>query len=845
MKINILNNLLTAGIIVFFALLSIVYCYPMLEGKKLMQNDVLQSKGVAQETIKELEKTGERPLWTNSLFSGMPAFLVSMDYPKSLTTQLGRIFVNLIPSPANLLFLYFLGAYLMFLMLGYKLLPSILGAIGFALGSYNIINIEAGHVSKVWALGLTPPLIGAVVMAYRGKWLLGGALAGLFAGLQLYANHVQITYYVGIILFIYAFYVFIEKIIKKENLKPFFLATFSLILAGGLAIGSHASRLWTNYEYAKYTNRGKSELAETKKEDKNNTKTDADKEYAFQWSYGIGESFTFLVPNFVGGGSGVGKELSDNSNVVKVLQEYQINPEYKSAMPTYWGDMPFTSGPAYIGAIIVFLMVFALLISKESLKWWLLGIIIFCMLLSWGKNFSSFNYLMFDFFPLYSKFRAHTMVLSLMQIFSVWLAVLGVEELLKNDIDTKKIINALKISTGSVAGLCLLIALLGGSFMDFKPSSVKTKTNDGQEIRTSPDDEFRENLIKQFGNNQQAKDAANTILGAVRRDRVTLQSNDALRSFIFIFLSASLIWVAFWQKFDMNYAIAGVTLLALIDLWAIDQRYLNKESFKDNTEFESAFEPNDVDKQIKADKDLHYRIYNVAKNPFNDGITSYNHKHIGGYHAAKLRRYQDVIENHLGQGNIGVINMLNTKYIMQGNEKGELVAQKNPTASGNAWFVPKYELVKNADEELKKLSKIDAKNIAFIDKKFENQLKDLKNDFDSSATIRLTKYFPDKMEYESQSKNTQLAIFSEIYYVDKDKVEWKAFIDGKEIPHLRANYILRGLVIPAGKHKIEFKFDVPIYRTGENISLICSILLLLLVGFAAVIESEVLKKKVN
>lgn len=839
MKFDFSKILPHAGIIALFAILSVIYCYPMLEGKKLMQNDVLQSQAVAQETKSHIEKKGERPLWTNSLFGGMPNFLVSMDYPLSLTTQLGRIVVNLLPYPANLFFLYFVGAYIMFLMLGYQLLPSTLGAVGFALGSYNIINIEAGHVSKVWALGLTPPLIGAIVMTYRGKWLLGSALAGLLSGVQLYANHVQITYYVGMILFIYAVFVFVQTILKKESLKPFFVATFALLMAGSLAIGSHASRLWTSYEYTKSTIRGKSELTSTAA----NKSNGADKEYAFQWSYGIGETFTLLIPNFVGGGTGVGKELSDNSNTVKALQEYQVPAEYKSSMPTYWGDMPFTSGPAYLGAVIIFLMVFALLISKESLKWWLLGIVILCIVIAWGKNFAILNNVLFDYLPLYNKFRAHTMILSLMQIFAVWLAVLGLQELLKKDIDTKKIIQSLKISAGSVAGLCAMIAVLGSSFMDFKPTSIKTKSSDGQEVRVSADDEFRQNLIKNFGGNEQAKEASITILNAVRKDRAVLQSNDAWRSFAFILLSAGLIWVVFLQKINIQYAIAGVILLSLIDLWNVDNRYLNAESFKSATQVESVFEMTDVDRQIKQDKDLHYRIYNVANNPFNDGITSYNHKHIGGYHAAKLRRYQDVIENHLGKGNIGVINMLNTKYIIQANEKGELITQKNTNAAGNAWFVSKYEMVKNADEELKKLDKIEPKNIAFIDKRFENQLKDFKNEVDSSATILLTKYAPDKMEYKTQSKTPQMAIFSEIYYADKDKIEWKAFVDGKEVPHFRANYILRGMIVPAGNHTIEFKFFVPIYQTGETINLLFSIILFLFVGFAVVNELGLLKKK--
>jgi hypothetical protein len=841
MKLNISWQKLLPhlGIVVLFVIISLIYCSPIFEGKKLVSNDVLQAQGNAQEAKEYKEKTGEQIFWTNSLFSGMPAVLVSADYPMSLTTSLGRFVVNILPYPANLFFLYFVGAYLMFVMLGYNLIPSTLGAVAFALGSYNIINIEAGHISKVWALGFTPPLIGAVVMAYRGKWLLGSALAGLFAGLQLYANHVQITYYVGITLVVLVIFIFIEKIIKKEPLKPFLITSFALLLMGGIALGSHASRLLVTNEYTKSSIRGKAELSSNKE-----SKGGTDRDYAFQWSYGIGETFTFLVPNFVGGGSGTGKELSESSHVVQTLQEYQIPAEAKGQMQMYWGDQPFTSGPAYLGAVLVFLMLFGVLYSGDKLKWGILSIIILLTMMAWGKNFSIFNYALFDFMPLYNKFRAHTMTLSLLQIFVAWLAVLGLQDLLKKEINTKKLMNSLKISGGVVAGLCLIIALLGGIFSDFKPSTQKIKQGN-EEVKVNADEEFKQRLMQQMGG-EKAQAPANSILTAIRKDRANMQSSDAFRSFIFVALAVSLMWIVIAQKQPLQYAAGGLIVLTLIDLWGVDARYLNQESFKSATEEEQIFEMSDAEKNMKAkEKDLHYRVFNLTTSPFNDAFTSYNHKSIGGYHGAKMRRYQDLIENQLGKSNIGVINMLNTKYILQTDQKGAVVASKNPEACGNAWFVPNYQIVENADKELKALDKFNPKEIAYIDKKFENQLKDLKINFDSTATIRLVKYSPDKMEYESNAKTEQLAIFSEIYYVQKDKMEWTAYIDGKKVEHLRANYVLRALRVPAGKHKIEFKFDVPIYKTGEMIALICSILLFALLGFATWKSLFVIENKNN
>jgi hypothetical protein len=829
------------GIIIGFLILSLIYTSPLLENKKLRQNDVLQAKGAAQELEKYREETGKRALWTNSMFSGMPAFMVNMDYPYSFPTQIGRFLVNIVPFPANMIFLYLLGAYLMFWMLGYSVWVRILGAIGFTFASYSIINIEAGHNSKVIALAFTPPFVASVILAYRSKPLLYSALAGLFAGLQLYANHPQITYYVFLALVLFVIYELIRLLIHKETFKNFISASIFLAIAGGLAVGSHASRLWTTYEYTQQTIRGPSELKANKE-----SKGGADRDYAFQWSYGVGESFTFLIPNFVGGGQATGLMMNQDSRTYKALQANGLDPQYTVQMPFYWGDQPFTSGPAYWGAIVILLALFGLLVSRDSIKWWLLAVIVFFVMLSWGKNLAAFNNIVFDTLPLYNKFRAHTMVLSLVQIFVVWLGVLGVKELLSQDFDFKKHLKSLYISAGVVGGLALFFALLGDNMQNFQSSKVTEVRNEkGEIVKKTEDQLLEENLVKAVG-----PDAAKNVITAIRGDRKDLQYYDAWRSFVFILLASALLWLALSKTVPSTYVIGGVAFLALLDLWVIDRRYLNNENFVKKSEYEDTFEIEEAERKILADQG-HYRVYKVTPNVYQDAITSYYFKSIGGYHAAKLRRYQDLIEKHLGQNNQAIINMLNTKYFIMANEKGETIVQQNREALGNAWFVENYKIVKDADEEInafnrvaeppitdtlavkKELTKnIDPKKTAVIDQRFKNELNNLKINFDSTAKITLTEYKPDQLTYESDCKSPQLAVFSEIYYNTPGKIYWQAYIDGKEVPHFRANYVLRAMVVPAGKHKIEFKFKVPIYEQGEWISLLCSLLLFSGIGVA-------------
>ncbi|MEO1652052.1 MAG: hypothetical protein AAFU64_00785 [Bacteroidota bacterium] len=773
--------------------------------------------------------------WTNSMFGGMPTFMIYLRYPGSITSTIAYYITHFIPDPATFVFLYLAGFYIAMVMLGYSMWSSIFGAIAYAFASYNMISIEAGHVSKVFALALAPPFIASVVLTYRGKWLLGSALAGFCGALELYGNHVQITYYVLIAMLTYAIYVLIKIVLNKKDqakqLRVFVLGSACLVLFGVLAVGSHASRLWLAYEYSKQTIRGGSELTGNPQ----SSKTGLDRDYAFNWSYGIGESFTFLIPNFYAGGSGIGAQLDENSNSYKVFVNNNLDPRQIAGLPFYMGDMPFTSGPAYMGAIVLFFFVFALFLSKDSLKWWLLGVTIFLIMLSWGKHFPALNYFFFDYVPLYNKFRAITMLVSVAQIFVAWMGVLGLEALLDKATQKDAIRKSLYYSAGITAGLCLFFAVLGSTVQNYRSTAIQEYTDaEGNVIRKNQDDAYLDNLKASFKDNPVIP---NSILRAIEDDRADMQKADAWRSFIFIALAAGVVFLSLLQSIPWMYAIMGISFLSLIDLWAVDRRYFDEDNFARPSDAQVAFDKSAADRTILADKDLHFRVFNTTRGLVSDATTSYHHRTIGGYHGAKLRRFQDILDRHLTQRNINVYNMLNTKYFIAPGQ-GDLQAQLNPGALGNAWFVDEFVMVKNADAEIDSLTSFDPKKTAFVDVRFEDQVKDLKIKKDPQASISLISYKPNELVYESKSASEQLAIFSEIYYVNPNRSEWKAYIDGAEVPHFRANYILRALVIPAGEHRIEFKFDSRVYKDGETVALICSLLLLLGLGYASYREMK-------
>ncbi|GAB4399814.1 MAG: YfhO family protein [Microscillaceae bacterium] len=818
------------AVLLFFFLLALAYNYPILEGKKLVQNDMIQAQGSAQALQQFQKETGRVSLWNNAMFSGMPSFLIYMDYPLSLSTQLGRAITYAVPYPLNLFFLYLAGFYLMAVMLGYRMELALLGALGFAFASYNVINIEAGHVSKAIAVAFAPPFIGAVILTYRGNIALGSALAGIFASIEIYANHIQITYYIVLALFCYALMELGLRLATPENrpaqLKAFVLASLALLLAGGLAVGSHASRLLTNYAYSQQSIRGQSEL-------RSNTQSrgGTDRDYAFQWSYGIGETFTFIIPHFYGGGSGIGAWLGTKSNTAEAFERNRFDPKYAEGMPYYWGGQPFTSGPAYMGAVLFFLFVMGIWLGTHPIKWWLLGMVLLFTALAWGKNFAPFNDFIFDYLPLYNKFRAVTMVLSVVPLFLAWGAMLGLEALMARAPQATDLPAGFRWSAGLVAGICLFFALLGGAVLNYQSEAYQEiKDEKGKITRLNQDEAFRNNLVNQLQGNEAV---ANDLMEAIRRDRAAMQRQDAWRSFIFIALAIGLIWLGLKKYFPFSYALWGLAALTLIDLYAVDQRYLNEENYVRKSRFESYFEPSEADRKILADKALYFRVFNTTVSPFNDATTSYHHASIGGYHGAKLRRYQDLIERHLSQNNLAVLNMLNTKYFIVGGPSGELLAQQNPGAMGNAWFVSAYKMVKNADAEIEALQDFDPAKTAIIAEAFAPALKGLKIQPDAKARIRLTGYAPDELSYEYEASRPQLAVFSDIYYVNPGESAWQAYLDGKPVAHFRANYVLRAMALPAGKHRLTFRFESPLYQKGETIALICSLALLLALGLGA------------
>lgn len=846
-------------IILGFLFVAFIYTSPVLQNKRLSQNDIIQAQSAAKPLKEHHEKTGKLSFWADNMFSGMPAYMVYTDYPNSITSRIGRFITYILPSPTNLIFLSFIGFYFLMIVLRYDPYISAVGAIAFTFASYNIINIDAGHFSKVLAIALSPPILASVILTFRGKYLLGGALTALFTGIQLYANHVQITYYIFLALGIYAIFELVNAI-REKKIKQFGIASGILILAGILAIGSHYSRIITTYEYSKASIRGKSDLQSNKQ-----SKGGLDRDYAFDWSYGKLETLTAIIPNLYGGGSGDSQVLDEKSSAFKSLSA-SIGDQGAIALTQYlsgslyWGKQPFTAGPAYFGAIVVFLFVFSFLISKHWIKWWLLSVTIFFIILSWGKNLAFFNYFMFDYFPLYNKFRAVTMLLAVVQIFVVWMMMLGLKELFASEFNKEFIQKRLFISLGVVGGLVFFLTFLGGTVLKYKTDTIK-KLN-GQELADfNKDEQTKQGLIQYLTNpsvdRNQTIAIANDAMKALKKDRASKQFYDGLRSLIYIVLAGGVIWLFLNNTgFQKMYLAGALAVLIMADMIGVSWRYLNNDKYVKKSEYNDNFEPTKADLAIQKNKGI-YRVLNLTKSTFADATTSAQHKSLGGYHGAKMRRYQELYDAHFSQNinniysvanmsnftlmkndtvNLSVFNMLNTKHIIVPLQNQQLAIFENPQALGNAWFVEDYKIAENADKALSSLGgKFEAGKTAIIEKSFTDKVKGFKPK-SASGSIKIKSYQPDKIVYESQADGERLAVFSEIYYVNQGKSEWKVKIDGKPVEHFRANYILRAMRIPKGKHTITFEFEAPVYHSGETMALIFSILMFLFLGFAAFME---------
>ena len=771
-----------------FLLITFVYFQPLFEGKKIYQGDIVNYKGMSQELIEYRAETGNEALWTNRMFGGMPAYQISHHTPSNLTRYADKIFRFNFPKEASFVLIAFIGFYILLLSLGLAPPIAIAGALGFGLTSYLFIIIEAGHNTKAHAIGYMAPVLAGIIMAYRGKLLRGAAITALFLALQLRANHLQITYY--LLMMVLAFGIFeLVQAIKDKKVPQFIKSGMVLVFAAILAIGANFEKIWTTYEYGKYSTRSQSEL--TIDGDQENKTSGLNKDYATSWSYGKMETFNLMIPNLMGGASG--SELSEDSDVYQVLKKNRV-PNAKNIikrMPTYWGDQPFTSGPVYIGAVICFLFVLGAFIVKGRLKWWIITCTLLSFALAWGHNMMWLTDIFLDYIPGYNKFRSVSMILVIAELTIPLLGFLALKEILSEKTGKKELIKSLKFALGITGGLCVLFAFVGPSLFNF------TSNGDAQ--------------LPDF------------IVSALESDRASLLRSDALRSLFFILLTGLSIYLFLTKKIKMFAFATVLAVLVLADMLPVNKRYLNANDFVKARKMEQPFKKTPVDAQILEDKELNFRVYNLAERLDAGARTSYFHNNIAGYHGAKLKRYQELIDLQLSKANASIVNMLNTKYIIRKGPSGDLIASQNSSRYGPAWLVKEVEVVANADEEMKLLSTIDLSNKALVDQRFGLS----STSYSSTGSIILSSYDPNHLVYDVNVDEVSFAVFSEIFY-DKG---WNAYINGELKEHYRVNYVLRGMNLPKGEYQVEFKFEPQSVAIGSRISLVCSCLIYLLLAF--------------
>ena len=801
-------------IVAGFVVIAYAYAPQVLQGKVVNQSDISSWKGMSHEILEWNEAHPDDPaLWTGSMFGGMPATQISVQYKGDATTPLyDLLFWG--QRPPSYLIISLLGGFLLFLAFGANPWLSAVGAIAVTFCSYNMQIIQVGHNTKMVAIAFMPWVLAALVYAYRRKALLGAVFFALALSFQIKANHPQITYYLAFIVIGYAIAELCGAVAAQRKMKraPFlstpvgrWLMASVLVLVGGLlGIATNANKLLPTYEYAEYTMRGGSELTH---DEHNQTGDGLKLDYATAWSYGIEETLNLLIPNLNGGSSS--GELSRDSETFKALQSYGVNAEsMRKGMPLYWGPQPFTAGPMYLGAVSLFLFVFGLCVIRGRYKWWIAGVSVLALLLAWGSHFMWFSEIFFKYAPLYNKFRTVSMILVILQVTVPLLGILGVNAALfaKDPLPEKKVRNGLLTALGVTGGLSLLLALFPGLAGDFSSATDAAV----------------------FGGNEQ-------LIRALQDDRRGLLRADAFRSLVFILLTAGVFFAAWKRKLKALPAVAVIGVLLLADLWGVDKRYLNKDHFVTERNFDAQFNPRPVDNAIHQDTDLSYRVLDLSVNTFNDAIVSYHHKTVGGYSPAKLQRYQDLIDFHIApemsrvasdinaviptastiadiEGGLKyypVLAMLNTKYIVIDGNSYPLTYDYS---LGNAWFVERSRTAPTADAEMAALGEIDPGREAVI--------------FDAQAAegrIVLKEYSPNRLSYDVSAAARGLAVFSEIYY----PAGWKAYIDGEEVPVLRADYTLRALLIDEGDHEVEFVYDPGSFTLGKNISLASSLAIIL------------------
>ena len=835
---NLVKRLLPDVVAVaLFAIISFVYFYPAnVEGLVLGQHDHAAGIGAGQEAKEYMERTGERTRWTNSLFGGMPTYQMSPSYESTnVLSWVERAYRLFIPGYTYYVFIMLLGFYLLLRAFDFRAWMATLGAVLWAFSSYFFIIIAAGHIWKVLTLAYIPATIAGMVLIYRGKWLWGALLTALFVGLQIRSNHVQMTYYFLYPMLFMAIAYGVEAW-RSGKLARYWKSSAILLVAGLVGVCTNLSNLYHTYEYSKETMRGKSELV--KANTGNQTSSGLERDYITAWSYGIGETWTLLVPNTKGGAS---VPMGRNE---KAMQK--ANPMYRSIfnqMGQYWGEQPGTSGPVYVGAFVVVLFILGLFIVRGPMKWALLAATVLSILLSWGKNFMGFTDFFLDYVPMYAKFRAVASILVIAEFTIPLLAMLALKEVVQRVKEGQQdeplyckgklsLMKSLYVSMGLVGGITLLFALMPATFF---PNYISTS-----EMA----------MLK----NGLPAEHLNAFMANLIEVRQSIFTSDAWRSFFIIVAGAVVVMFFVWRRLSAKWMVGLLFVLCLFDMWQVNLRYLNpndKSQFTPKRAIANTFKKTPTDEIILKDQALDYRVLNLASNTFNENNTSYFHKSVGGYHAAKLRRYQEMIEEHIapemrsvmqevvrtgGQmdsvqaGKFPVLNMLNTRWFIMPTQGGGTMPVANPYAFGNAWFVKEVKYATNANEEIEALHSIDPATTAIVDSRFKEEVKAM----ESAGTITLKSYDANRLVYETDSKSGGVVVFSEIYYPG-----WRSYIDGKEVPHGRADYILRAMNVPAGKHTIEFTFDPQSLHITEAVAY--TALALLLIGFIVAIVLKIRK----
>lgn len=796
MKFSIGSPLPYIVAIIAFVLISLAYFSPVLEGKKLFQNDIKHFTGMAKEVNDFRADHDQEPYWTNAAFSGMPTYNLSAKYPYAFLKKIDST-LRFLPRPADYVFLYFLCFFVLLLVLKIDVKLAFIGALAYGFSTYFIIILGVGHNAKAHAIAYMPLVLSGILLALRGKWLYGFILTTVAMGLEIQTGHPQMTYYLGFSVLILGIFFGLDAL--KSNKIPDFIKSLGVLIAAvTLAIGMNATSLLATKEYVAHSTRGKSELTIQPDGSPAQTTSGLSNAYITEYSYGILETFNLFISRFQGGGNyeNVGTEsniyefLSDKTDIRQARQ-------FAEFAPMYWGKQPIVEAPAYIGAILLFLFVLGIFLVKGKYKKWLVAVTLFSIVLSWGKNASVVTNFFIDYVPLYNKFRAVSSIQVLAELAVPILAILGLSAFLAPEKSKEAKENALKKATYIVGGIAVFFLILGSSLFNFEG------------LRDVSYDQMLPGL-----------------LDAIIADRKAVFVRDSLRTTILVGISALLLWLFLKSKIKTTPMLVALGLLIVFDLVGVDRRYLNTTNFQRASQIDKPFKASQIDGQILKDTSQ-YRVGNFTVDIMNDGSTSYFHKSLGGYHAAKLGKYQDLFDFQIARNNVEVLNMLNTKYFIYEDGNGKVAAQLNDGANGNVWFVENIIAVPNANAEIKGLDSLDSKNEAII------RSDKIQSDFvfeypkDSTAQISLISYQANELVYKSSTLENQFAVFSEIYYEDG----WNAYIDDQLTPHFNVNYVLRALEVPKGEHTIVFKFEPSVIEIGSKVTLISYVLFLLIPGF--------------